>query len=147
LGGDYRDEEEGIMPEITGKINQEFILALIKGLDEKFGLLIDAQKDGVKIAMDASEKAVAKAETAAERRFEALNELRAMAADWRSEFARQSTVNLQIEGINEKLAIMSLQLQDMQSRSGGRKDFWVWVTGGVIAGATLFSAISSHFGH
>src|ERR1700675_1348149 len=77
-------------------VNQDLLLALIRGLDEKVGLLINAQKEGVKTAMDAAEKAVAKAEGAADKRFEALNELRSMAADWRTEFARQTTVDLQV---------------------------------------------------
>ena len=129
-------------------------MALINALDEKVGLLITAQKDGVKTAMDAAEKAVAKAETAADKRFEALNELRAMAADWRTEFARQTTVDLQVKSLSDKLELymshlsaIELQLQAISSRGAGRGDMWIWLTGGVVVGATVFSAFSSHFGH
>jgi len=153
-----RDKKETVMPppkEVgTHEVNQGLVLALINALDEKVGLLIKAQQDGVKTAMDAAEKAVAKAESAADKRFEALNELRGMASDWRTEFARQSTVDLQVRALNEKLDShltqlnsMALQIQAISSRGSGRADFWIWLTGGIVAGATLFSAFSSHFGH
>lgn len=115
-------------------INQELLLALIKGLDEKIGLLIAAQKEGVKTAMDAAEKAVAKAESAADKRFEALNELRGMAQDWRTEFARQSTVDLQVRSLNDKhdalkdtVNVLDRKLGGVTMRGTGRSDVWGYV--------------------
>lgn len=110
------------------EVNQPLLMARIMALDEKFGLLIQAQKEGVKTAMDAAEKAVAKAETAADRRFEGLNELRGMAADWRTEFARQSTVDLQIKGITDKL-------------DNVRSSLWAYLVGGVVAGAAIATLV------
>jgi hypothetical protein len=101
---------------------------MINSLNEKVGLLISAQKEGVKTAMDAAEKAVAKAEIAADKRCEGLNELRGMASDWRTEFARQSTVDLQIKGISDKI-------------DGLRGTIWSYLIGGVVAGAALATLI------
>ena len=122
-------------------VNQPLLLSLIKGLDEKVGLLINAQKEGVKTAMDAAEKAVAKAESAADKRFEALNELRGMAADWRTEFARQSTVDLQIKGLETRLYNIDLLLRDQHGRGSGQADLFKWLFAGVIAGAGLVTII------
>jgi hypothetical protein len=122
-------------------VNQPLLLSLIKGLDEKVGLLINAQKEGVKTAMDAAEKAVAKAESAADKRFEALNELRGMAADWRTEFARQSTVDLQVKGLETRLYNIDLLLRDQHGRGSGQVDLVKWLFAGVLAGAGLVSVI------
>lgn len=115
-------------------VNQALLLALINGLNEKLGILINAQKEGVKTAMDAAEKAVAKAESAADKRFEALNELRGMASDWRTEFARQSTVDLQIKGITDKIELMrntiyetDKKVNEVVSRGSGGSAVWAAV--------------------
>ena len=122
-------------------VNQPLLLSLIKGLDEKVGLLINAQKEGVKTAMDAAEKAVAKAESAADKRFEALNELRGMAADWRTEFARQSTVDLQVKGLETRLYSIDLLLRDHSARGSGQVDIVKWIFSGIVAGAALVAVI------
>ncbi len=134
------DEEPGG----KGPVNQPLLLALIEGLNEKIGLLISAQKEGVKTAMDAAEKAVAKAENAADKRFEALNELRGMAADWRTEFARQSTVDLQVKSLGDKIDVLRASLTDIDKKVGeivargtGRNDIWVYLTGGVVVGGVI----------
>jgi hypothetical protein len=122
-------------------VNQPLLLSLIRGLDEKVGLLINAQKEGVKTAMDAAEKAVAKAESAADKRFEALNELRGMAADWRTEFARQSTVDLQIKGIENRLYSMDLLLRDHSSRGTGQLDLIKLIFASVLAAAAAVAVV------
>ena len=115
-------------PRADEAFNQPFLLARIAALDEKFGLLIQAQKEGVKTAMEAAEKAVAKAEIAADKRFEGLNELRGMASDWRTEFARQSTVDLQIKGLTDKI-------------DGVRSSMWAYLIGGIVAGAAIATLV------
>jgi phage-related minor tail protein len=135
-------------------VNQELLLALIRGLDEKIGLLISAQKEGVKTAMDAAEKAVAKAESAADKRFEALNELRGMAADWRTEFARQSTVDLQIKGLSDKIDVLRTAVTDGEkklsenlARGSGRHDVWAYMMAGIVAGGVLISGLITVWQH
>jgi hypothetical protein len=96
-------------------VNQEYLLALIEGLEKKITIQIQSQKETVNIAMGAAEKAVQKAEAATEKRFEALNELRKMAEDWRIEFARQSTVDLQISGLSEKIETIREIVNGLQS--------------------------------
>ncbi len=120
-------------------INEEYFQSQIKGLDEKFTLLLgeaekrngqrfDAQQMAVKTAMDAAEKAVTaamaaaekavtKAEVAADKRLDGLNELRQMALDWKSEFARQTTVDLQIKGLSDKNDGIEKQIATLQGRA------------------------------
>jgi hypothetical protein len=135
-------------------VNQALVLALIKALDEKIGLLISAQKEGVKTAMDAAEKAVAKAESAADKRFEGLNELRGMTEDWRTEFARQATVNLQIKSLDDKVEALRSTVGDVDKKVGeivargsGRNDIWVYLTGGVVVGGVIVSLFQHGLPH
>jgi hypothetical protein len=114
--------------QVISQPSNQTLLVMINSLNEKVGLLISAQKEGVKTAMDAAEKAVAKAEIAADKRFEGLNELRGMASDWRTEFARQSTVDLQIKGISDKIDSL-------------RGTIWSYLIGGVVAGAAIATLI------
>lgn len=151
VGGELHNLLLGLAETIersSGKVpfNQELLLALINGLNEKLGILINAQKEGVKTAMDAAEKAVTKAEVASDKRFEGLNELRKMAEDWRSEFARQSTVNLQIQGVNDKIddlkkadAELSNSLTAITASKTGGKDVWAYIFSG---GAILLAFIT-----
>jgi hypothetical protein len=103
--------------------NQELLLALIKNLDEK-----------LKTAMDAAEKAVSKAEAAADKRFEGLNELRNMTSNWRTEFARQSTVDLQIKGLSDHIDNI-------------RSSIWAYLIGGVVTGAGIATALLQFLRH
>jgi hypothetical protein len=109
----------------SGRIpfNQELLLALIKNLDEK-----------LKTAMDAAEKAVSKAEAAADKRFEGLNELRNMTSNWRTEFARQSTVDLQIKGLSDHIDNI-------------RSSIWAYLIGGVVTGAGIATALLQFLRH
>lgn len=139
VGGELHTLLQGLIDKIereSGKLpfNQELLLALIKNLDEKLGLLIAAQKEGVKTAMDAAEKAVTKAETAADKRFEGLNELRKMAEDWRTEFARQATVDLQVKGLVDKIDAI-------------RSSIWAYLIGGIAAGAGIATIITQYIHH
>jgi hypothetical protein len=131
----------------TQSVNQPLLLSLIRSLDEKVGLLINAQKEGVKVAMDAAEKAVVKAEAATEKRFEGLNELRSMAADWRNEFARQSTVDLQVKGLETRLSTIEIALRGAQDRGGGQADLVRWVFAAAVAGGALVAVIEFALRH
>jgi len=122
------DDTKIVTEQSVREPSNQTLLVLINKLDEKVGLLIASQKEGVKTAMDAAEKAVAKAEIAADKRFEGLNELRGMASDWRTEFARQTTVDLQVKGIIDK--IDSLQ-----------RAMWTYLIGGVMAGAAVATLV------
>jgi hypothetical protein len=146
VGDRESDAVRNAMENVTESVsrdgyNQPLVMALIKALDEKVGLLINAQKEGVKTAMDAAEKAVAKAEVASDKRFEGLNELRSMAADWRNEFARQTTVDLQIKGIESRLYALDVTLREKGAHSSGVKDLFAYLvafSGLLIAALTVY---------
>jgi hypothetical protein len=132
------------------RINQEYLLALIKGLDDKFTLLLseaekrngqrfDAQQEAVstalnaaekavKAAMDAAEKAVLKAEIAAERRFESVNEFRKALSDQTELFLPRTEYAAAHASLSEKVDRMDKALDRATGSRQGAGMLW-----GVIA--------------
>ena len=75
-----------------------------------------AQETGVNAALLAAEKAVAKAETAAEKRFESVNEFRAQLTDQAATFQSREAAELEARRTSEKLQ----ELNDRINRSEGK---------------------------
>jgi len=62
-----------------------------------------AAKEGVSAAMAASEKAVLKAETANEKRFDSVNEFRQAMRDQQDTFANKSETNMRLDDFGKRL--------------------------------------------
>jgi hypothetical protein len=107
-----------------------------------------AAEKAVAAALAAAEKAVQKAEIASDKRLDGVNELRTMALDWKSEFARQTTVDLQQRALGERIdsavtLINSLdkRIAARESRGEGLNTGWGYLVGGIgflVAVAALF---------
>jgi hypothetical protein len=67
-------------------------------------------------AMTAAEKATAKAEIAADKRFDAVNEFRAQLNDQAQRFMTRGEAEAQHLGINDKIALIVVNVQQLQSR-------------------------------
>lgn len=113
----------------TYKTLKHYLDARIKAAEKSFAALMherevrnnqrfDAQEKAVKAALDAAKEATGKAETAADKRFNGLNELRDMVGDWRTEFARQETVAEQMKGLAEKIEGQGRQIAALDKGSG-----------------------------
>jgi len=85
-------------------------------MDRRFTADIKAQDKAVQIAMVASEKAVVKAEVAAEKRFEAVNEFRGQLTDQAATFMPRSEAEQRLNRIAEDIT----SLQKLVSAGGGR---------------------------
>lgn len=73
---------------------------LTRHYDERF----KAQEEAVRAALAASEKAVLKAEMAAEKRFDSVNEFRNAMADQQATFANKEQTDFRLTAIDKKLA-------------------------------------------
>jgi hypothetical protein len=62
-----------------------------------------AAKEGVNAAMASAEKAILKAETATEKRFDSVNEFRQAMRDQQESFANKSETNMRLEDITKRL--------------------------------------------
>jgi anion-transporting ArsA/GET3 family ATPase len=68
---------------------------------------IDGLKENVTTAMNAADKAVSKAETAAEKRFDSVNEFRNAMKDQQSTFADKTQTDFRLIAIEKRLENMS----------------------------------------
>jgi len=90
-------------------------------------------------SMESSEKAVLKAETAAEKRFEAVNEFRAQLADQQATLARKAEVEIRFSALEDKLNRSIAQQQLAAGRESGIGSAWSVV----IVVATLVIATAA----
>lgn len=129
----------------------------LTGLDriahEKFITLqtyMKLEADKVSLALAASDKAIIKAETANEKRFESVNEFRAQLNDQAASFVSRLEHNATIEGIKsehnsamksivEKFDDMKTRLDKAEGRGVGLNAGWVYIIGGIAAVGTIIS--------
>ena len=95
----------------------------------------DAQKEAVAAALAAADRAVAKAESAAERRFEAQNEFRGTLSDQARMLMPRAEAEQALKTINDKIEVLSSRVNSREDRGQGRGDVW-----GFIVGAAGFAA-------
>jgi hypothetical protein len=116
------------MPEESVSL-REFLQAHVNAVDRRLEGEIRALKElwhiehvglqeQLKSAIDGIDRAVTKAETANERRFEGVNEFRSTLSDQQRQFIPRLEVEAVLEGINQKIAE---QEKRMAADSGERK--------------------------
>lgn len=96
----------------------EHVTALLTEMNLRYQQRFDAQTTAINAALLAAEKAVTKAEIAADKRFELLNELRVGVA-----------TTEQVEALEKRLNELAARLDRIEGRSGGLTAGWAtwWV--------------------
>jgi hypothetical protein len=93
----------------------------------------------VRDALQAAEKAVTKAEVAAERRFEAVNEFRGQLSDQASTFMPRSEADVRFGSLTKEIADLKATRDEIHGRGVGIEKVWgflvaaVLVAGGVVS--------------
>ena len=86
--------------EILEKINA--LIALMDERDKRYQGIFAAMKDRTELALAASEKAIIKAETATEKRFESVNEFRGSMKDQAALLMSRAEAEAKFKAIEEK---------------------------------------------
>lgn len=125
-----------------------YLEAAIHGLKEAFGQQIAHQKELTAQALASADKAVQKAEDAAQRRFESVNEFRATLSDQQSQLATKSEVNLRFKALEDRVSTVVEDSRELKGRHVEKTDsralmFSIIAAGGTL-GLVLFNTIS-HF--
>lgn len=118
------------MPEWTVDSLKEHLEAVIESLDTRYDQRFADQQKAVDAALQSAEKAVAKAETASERRFEAVNEFRATLADQAGHFITRSEALARADNNAEKIDALASRLDRIEGKSTGLNAGW-----GILVGA------------
>lgn len=117
-------------------------------MTDQQALALAATKESVSVAMSASEKAIVKAEMAAEKRFESLNEFRQQLADQQATFARSDLVNQRADALEKKIDEVARlgearatdsrdRLTAIEGRGQAYSQGFAWIISivGIVAGA------------
>ena len=78
-----------------------------------------AAKEGVNAAMASAEKAILKAETATEKRFDSVNEFRQAMRDQQENFASKSETNMRLDEMVKRLEHVTSGLEKSSGKSSG----------------------------
>lgn len=89
-----------------------------------------AQEKAVNAALDAQKTAVAKAESATEKRFESVNEFRGTLDNQQRTLIPRSEVAVIVEGLNEKVAQLTKQQDELKMAVANKLSEQKGVTGG-----------------
>lgn len=76
-------------------------------------------KEGVSAAMASAEKAILKAETATEKRFDSVNEFRQAMRDQQETFANKSETNMRIDGLEKRLEALAATGERDKGKNSG----------------------------
>jgi hypothetical protein len=105
-----------------------------------------SRKSLVDLMMKDGQEAIAKAEIAAEKRFDSVNEFRAQLADQQANFITRQETNIRFDAVNQKLD-GAIQLQQATvGRTGGFNAAWgalAVVLGLLFAGGAVAVAIAA----
>lgn len=113
----------------------EHVKALLAEKDKRDEQRFQANKEAINAALLAAEKAVVKAEAAAEKRFEGTNEFRAQLDDQAKTFASNEKVDLLVDRINRMETAQSMQA----GRSSGASATAAYVISGIMMLIAIFS--------
>lgn len=100
-----------------------------------------AHKEAVQTAMSAADRAVVKAEMAAEKRFESVNEFRSTLADQQRNLMPRSEVEVITKGLIEKINALEKQLDSITAERQGIKGGWGYAVGVIGFVLTLITLV------
>lgn len=105
--------------------------------------LREADKTAIAAALSAAERAVAKAEQAAEKRFEGLNELRKVVTDVLSTLISRAEAEALFKGMGKDISTLTARVDRAEGSGSGKMQNWTAINGiipwAIAAGALLLS--------
>lgn len=137
MGGETEQNESGWTTDTLRYHMQRQIDDLRGLLDERHA----AQTTAMNAALAAAEKAVAKAETAAEKRFESVNEFRSALTDAAARNVTRSEFDAAVGRNAERIDELRDRINRSEGRGVGLNAGWVYLLGGVSALAALFAIV------
>jgi len=101
-------------------------------------------KEGVSAAMASAEKAILKAETATEKRFDSVNEFRQAMRDQQETFASKSETNMRLEDLSKRLDRVTSGMELSSGKSSGVVTAAIGLAWLVTTGIALLAIFLRH---
>ncbi len=106
-----------------------------------------AQKEAVAAALAAADRGVTKAEVAAEKRFESVNEFRNTLKDQQAELMPRLEAAVMFRAINEKLDVLTTRIDKGEGKGQGANAFWGYFVAVAMLAVLTFGAIAAFLKH
>jgi hypothetical protein len=113
--------------------------ALAAERDARYGQRFTDLETATQAALAASEKAVDKAESATEKRFEGVNEFRGALADRTAEFVTRSESEAVMVALRERVDELTNRLNRSEGKGAGLNAGWVYLLAAIAAVGTIVS--------
>lgn len=114
----------------------------LKAQQDLVSAAFQSSEKAVRAALEAADRATAKAEIAAEKRFESINEFRGTLADQQRMLITREEANLRFTAAEQRIAMLERRLESAHSERVGALGGWgyaVGVVGLVLALAAFFA--------
>jgi hypothetical protein len=111
----------------------------IKALARLMDAISIATDKANRIALEAAEKAVLKAENANERRFEGVNEFRQTLSDQAAQFITRKEVEALLNAVNGAIGRLETTSSNASGKGIGMGMMWGWIVGGIGLAAAVVS--------
>lgn len=118
-----------------------YLESQISNIKESFRDHILGVRDTLQALILSQDKAIQKAEAAAEKRFESVNEFRATLSDQQRDLATKSEVNLRFTAIEERLTMSIENAREMLGRGQGLAAGWGYLVGAIGIGAAIVTLV------
>ena len=118
------------------------LLGIMDERDKRYDEALRAVKESSSIALTAADRAVVKAETATEKRFDSVNEFRDTLADQQRTLMPRSEAELRFLALEKTMTALQLIQSSRSSTGEGTKAGWVLAVGvaGFVFGLVAFAA-------
>jgi hypothetical protein len=112
-------------------------------LREYIDVRFEAQEKAVQAALASADRAVAKAEMAAERRFDSVNEFRSTLSDQARLLMPRSETEQALKSLTDKIDILTSRVNQRDDRGRGMGDVWGFIVGAIGVVALIISMFRS----
>lgn len=133
---------ERAVAKVELSVSKDYVEAQINSLKETFSAQIKSQKEMTDLSAASADRAVTKAETATEKRFEAINGFRAQLENMAKTFAVKSEVDLRANALEDKLNTAVVTLSENKGKGAGINIAWVTAISAIGVIATVIGAIA-----
>ncbi len=100
-------------------------------------LALENQRESIRMSDLAAAEAIRKAETATEKRFDAVNEFRAQLGDQARTFLPRPEYDVQQLAMNQRIAALEKTVNDLGGRKTGVTEGWGWAVAVIMFVITL----------
>lgn len=118
---------------------REHLMSVLLERDLRYGQRFTDLETALRAALAASEKAIAKAETATERRFDSVNEFRATLSDQAAHLMPRTEAMAMYARNSERLQELTDRVNRSEGRGSGLNAGWVYLVAAVGLLATVVS--------